>query len=61
MSYFLTMRAGPPGGYQFSPRIAFASFEQARDTGENAFSSKGAEYLIEDERGTVTYRLHGAS
>jgi hypothetical protein len=57
MSYFMTMRTGLPGSHQFSPRNAFASFEQAHDAAERAFASKGAEYLIEDEYGPVTYRL----
>ena len=55
MSYFLTLRTGLSGNHQFSPRYVFASFEQAHASAECAFISKGAEYLIEDERGPITY------
>ena len=57
MSFFLTLRTGLPGSHQFSPRYVFASFEQALSSAECAFVSKGAEYLVEDERGPVTYHL----
>ena len=57
MSYFLTLRTGLPGSHQFSPRSVFSSFEEASESGEFAFVSKQAEYLIEDERGPITYRL----
>ena len=59
MSYFLTLRTGLPGDRQFSLRYTFASFEQAHATAESAFVSKEAEYVIEDARGPVTYRLNG--
>jgi hypothetical protein len=57
MSYFLILRTGLPGSHQYSPRYAFKSFERAHTSAECAFSSKGADYLIEDERGPITYRL----
>ena len=57
MSYFLILRTGLPGTHQYSPRYVFESFEQAYTFAECAFSSKGAEYLIEDERDPSTYRL----
>jgi hypothetical protein len=57
MSYFLTLRAGLPGSHQFSPRNVFASLEEAHRAVERAFVSRGVEYLIEDERGPITYRL----
>jgi hypothetical protein len=56
MSYFLTLRAGLPGRHQFS-RFAFTSFEEAHASAERAFVSKGVDYLIESDRGPVTYRL----
>jgi hypothetical protein len=57
MSYFVTFRRGWPGNYQFSPRSVFASLEDAHASAERAFASEQVEYLIEDERGPVTYRL----
>jgi hypothetical protein len=57
MSYFLTLRTGLPGNHQFSPRYCFASFERTHTSAECAFVSKEAEYIIEDERGPITYRL----
>jgi hypothetical protein len=57
MSYFLALRTGLPGNHQFSPRSVFSSFEEAAESAEFAFASKQAEYLIEDERGPITYRL----
>ncbi len=57
MSYFLTLRTGLPGNHQFSPRSVFNSFEEALGSAETMFASKQAEYLIEDDRGPITYRL----
>ena len=57
MSYFLILRSGPPGSHQFSPRYVYASFEKAHASAECFVVTKGAEYLIEDERGPITYRL----
>jgi hypothetical protein len=62
MSYSLTLRTGLPGSHQFS-RYAFASFEEAHASAERAFVPNAADYLIEDDRGPVTYRLtqhHGS-
>jgi len=56
MSYFLTLRTGRPSAYQFGHSV-YASLEQAQAAGERAFPSRGAEYLIEDERGPIAYRL----
>ena len=56
MSYFLTLRTGLPGSHQFT-RYVFASPEEAHASAECAFASRGAEYLIEDERGPITYGL----
>jgi hypothetical protein len=56
MSHFLTLRAGQPGNCRFI-RKCYASFEQAYAAAERAFVTGREEYLIEDERGPVTYRL----
>lgn len=56
MSYFLTLRTGRLGSHQFT-RYVFASRQQAHASAECAFVSRGAEYLIEDERGPITYGL----
>jgi len=53
----VTLRTGEPSSYQFSPRDVFASLEQAHAWAECAFVSQGAEYLVENEHGNVTYRL----
>jgi hypothetical protein len=58
MSYSVTLRTGVPGNYQTS-RHAFASFEAALGSAESAYASNGAEYCVDDERGTVTYRFQG--
>jgi hypothetical protein len=58
MSYSVTVRTGVPGNYQTN-RGTFASFEAALGSAESAYASKGAEYCVDDERGTVTYRLQG--
>jgi hypothetical protein len=57
MSYFLILRTGLPGSLQYSPLYVFKSLEQAHTIAERAFSSKGAEYLIEGDHGPITYRL----
>lgn len=51
------MRRDKPRAHQFSPRSVFASFDDAQAAAECALASQGVEYLIEDERGPVTYRL----
>lgn len=60
MSYFMVLRAGLPGSHQFSPRYVFASFDEAHEAAERAFVSMGVEYLLEDERGPISYRLKQA-
>jgi len=57
MSYFVTLRTGSPNSHQFSPRNIFASFEEACAWAECASVAMGAEHLIEDDSGPVTYRL----
>lgn len=59
MSYSLILRAGLSGDHQFSPRYVFASFEHAHAAAERVSVSRGTEYLIEDERGPIVYRLKG--
>jgi hypothetical protein len=57
MSFFVTFRTGQPGNHQFSPRYIYASFEEAHASAESFFVKRGAKYLIEDERGHITYHL----
>jgi hypothetical protein len=59
MTHFVTLRTGLPGSHQFS-RYASVSFEDAHASAERAFVSKMADYLIEDYRGPITYRLSHA-
>lgn len=51
MSYTVTLRIGVLGCY--------SSLEAALESAESLYASNEAEYCVDDENGTVTYRLHG--
>ena len=51
MSYSVILRTGCVGLH--------SSLEAALESAESAYASSGAEFYINDEVGTVTYRLHG--
>jgi len=56
MSYSLTQRTATISGYQFRRRI-FSSYEEAELEAKRTFASSGTEYLIEDDRGPISYRV----
>lgn len=56
MSYSLTQRTATVSGYQFRRRL-FLSYEEAELEAESSFVFSGTEYLIEDNRGPISYRV----
>ena len=56
MSYSLSQRTAITGGYTFQRRN-FSSYEQAEVEAERGFACSGTEYLIEDDRGPISYRV----